>query len=52
MCMAGGTKKVRTREPDRSQGWLFRQMPDELVGAEHPVRLVVAALERLDLSGF
>jgi transposase len=50
--MAGGKKKVRTREPDRSQGWLFRQMPDRLVGAEHPVRLVVAGLERLDLSGF
>ena len=44
--------KVRTREPNRSQGWLFLQRPEELVGAEHPARLVVAGLERLDLSGF
>jgi transposase len=50
--MAEGTQKVRTREPNRSQGWLFLQRPDELVGAEHPARLVVAALERLELSGF
>lgn len=50
--MAVRTQKVRTREPNRSQGWLFLQRPEELVGAEHPARLVVAGLERLDLSGF
>lgn len=44
--------KVRTREPDRTQGWLFKQMPDQLVAAEHPVRVVAAAVEALDLSGF
>jgi hypothetical protein len=32
-------------------GWLFQQMPDSLVGAEHPVRVVAAAVERLDLEG-
>jgi transposase len=46
-----GQKLVRTREPQRAQGWLFRQMPESLVGAEHPVRLVTAAVERLDLGG-
>lgn len=30
---------------------MFRQMPENLVGAEHPVRLVAAAVERLDLGG-
>ena len=44
--------KVRTREPDRAQGWLFKQMPDQLVAPEHPVRVVAAAVEALDLSGF
>ena len=28
------------------------QMPDQLVGPEHPVRLVAAVVEALDLSGF
>ncbi|MET0400839.1 MAG: hypothetical protein ABW123_00495 [Cystobacter sp.] len=46
-----GQKLVRTREPQREQGWLFRQMPENLVGAEHPVRLVAAAVERLDFGG-
>ena len=44
--------KVRTKEPDRAQGWLFKQMPDQLVAPEHPVRVVAAAVEALDLSGF
>ena len=43
---------MRTREPDRAQGWLFKQMPDQLVEAEHPVRVVAAAVEELDVSGF
>ncbi|MFL5356902.1 transposase [Archangium sp.] len=46
-----GQKLVRTREPQRAQGWLFRQTPEGLVGAEHPVRLVAAAVEKLDLGG-
>jgi transposase len=46
-----GQKLVRTKEPQRAQGWLFRQMPESVVGAEHPVRLVAAAVERLELEG-
>ena len=42
---------MRTKQPQRAQGWLFQQMPDSLVGAEHPVRVVAAAVERLDLGG-
>lgn len=42
--------RVRTKEPQRDQGWLFVPAPE--VGPEHPVRLVAAAVERLDLSGF
>lgn len=48
----GREGKVRTREPDRAQGWLFKQMPEQLVGPEHPVRVVAAAVEAMDLSGF
>jgi transposase len=44
--------RVRTKEPDRTQGWLFKQMPEQLVEPEHPVRVVAAAVEALDLSGF
>ncbi|HEX2186573.1 MAG TPA: IS1182 family transposase, partial [Chloroflexota bacterium] len=31
---------------------MFLQIPDQLVGPQHPVRLVAAAVEALDLSGF
>lgn len=41
---------VRTKEPQRDQGWLF--VPAPTIGPQHPVRLVAAAVERLDLSGF
>lgn len=44
------TKRIRTKEPERAQGWLF--VPAREVGPEHPVRLVAAAVERLDLSDF
>jgi transposase len=50
----GGAVKagVRLRTPDRSQiAWVGR-CPDELVAAGHPVRLVAALVEKLDLSGF
>jgi len=46
----GPAGKVRTNEPDRAQGWLFKQMPEQLVEPEHPVR--AAAVEALELSGF
>jgi transposase len=43
-------RRIRTREPQRDQGWLF--VPAREIGPDHPVRLVVAAIERLDLSAF
>lgn len=43
---------VRLRVPERRQmGWVA-QCPDELVGPAHPVRLVMAVVEKLDLSRF
>jgi hypothetical protein len=43
---------VRLRVPERRQmGWVA-QCPDELVGPTHPVRLVMAVVEKLDLSRF
>jgi len=43
---------VRLRVPERQQmGWVA-QCPDDLVGAAHPVRLVVAVVEKLDVSRF
>lgn len=44
------SRRVRTKEPQRNQGWLFVPAPE--VGPDHPVRLVAAAVERLDLRGF
>jgi len=43
------SRGVRTKEPQRDQGWLFVPAPE--VGPQHPVRLLVAAVERLDLRG-
>ncbi|MEN9797213.1 MAG: hypothetical protein RL653_909, partial [Pseudomonadota bacterium] len=45
-----GKRGVRTKEPQPDQGWLFVPAPE--VGPEHPVRLVAAAVERLDLGDF
>lgn len=43
---------VRLRRPERSQlGWIA-QCTDDLVAPSHPVRLVAAVVEKLDLSGF
>ena len=43
---------VRLRRPDRAQSVLLAQSPDDLVGAGHPVRLVQAVVEKLDLKRF
>jgi transposase len=44
--------QVRLRVPERQQlGWVA-QCPDDLVGAGHPVRLVSAVVEKLDVSSF
>ena len=43
---------LRLRRPERGQlGWVA-QCADDLVGADHPVRLVAAVVEKLDLSKF
>jgi len=43
---------VRLRTPERRQMAMVVQCPDDLVGAQHPVRLVMAGLDKLDLSRF
>lgn len=44
--------RVRLRVPQRQQmGWVAR-CPDDLVGPDHAVRLVMAVVEKLDLSRF
>jgi transposase len=46
----GGAARFRT--PQRGQrGWVA-QCPDDLVGADHPVRLVAAVVDKLDVSVF
>jgi transposase len=50
---AGETKAaVRVRVPERRQVAMVVQCPDDLVAAQHPVRMVMALVERLDLSRF
>src|SRR5258708_10565958 len=43
---------VRLRKPERRQVAMVVQCPDDLVSASHPVRLVLAVVEKLDLSRF
>jgi transposase len=43
---------VRLRKPERRQVAMLIQCPDDLVSTGHPVRLVMAVVERLDLSRF
>jgi transposase len=43
---------VRLRVAERRQITMVVQCPDDLVAAEHPVRMVNALVERLDLSRF
>ena len=45
-------RRVRLRSPERRQVAMVVQCPDELVGADHPVRMVWAIVEKLDLSAF
>ncbi|MBZ5627736.1 MAG: transposase [Acidobacteriia bacterium] len=50
---AGETKpSVRLRTPERRQMAMVVQCPDDLVGPAHPVRMVMAVVEKLDLSRF
>ena len=43
---------VRLRQPQRNQLEMLVQCPDDLVAADHPVRMVAAVVERLDRSRF
>ena len=43
---------VRLRVPERRQMEMVVQCPDDLVPAQHPVRMVMALVERLDVSRF
>src|SRR5580658_496074 len=43
---------LRLRRPERSQLSMVTQCADDLVPAQHPVRMVMALLETLDLAGF
>jgi len=43
---------VRLRMPERRQMTMVVQCPDDLVPAGHAVRMVMALVERLDLSRF
>jgi transposase len=48
----GVRAEVRLRVPERSQIAMVVQCPDDLVKEHHPVRMVMAVVERLDVSGF
>ena len=43
---------VRLRIPERRQMAMVVQCPDDLVRAEHPVRMVMAVVEKLDVGRF
>jgi transposase len=43
---------VRLRRPERRQVAMLIQCPDDLVAANHPVRMVMAVVEQLDLHRF
>jgi transposase len=43
---------VRLRRPERRQVSMVIECPDDLVSADHPVRMVMAVVEKLDLDRF
>ncbi len=49
---AEGQGALRLRVPERRQMAMVVQCPDDLVAAEHAVRMVAALVETLDVSGF
>src|SRR5438270_11692353 len=44
--------KARVLEPQRSQGEMRLEIPDLLVSAKHPARLIWNVLSTVDLSAF
>lgn len=49
---SGEAAPVRLRTPERRQWAMVVQCPDDLVGPTHPVRMVMAVVETLDVSAF
>jgi transposase len=49
---AEGQGALRLRIPERRQMAMVMQCPDDLVPAQHAVRMVAALVETLDVSGF
>ena len=43
---------VRLRRPERRQMAMVVECPDDLVSSTHPVRMVMAVVEKLDLESF
>ncbi len=50
--VVGQKGAVRLRKPERRQLAMVMQCADDLVRALHPVRTVMAVVEKLDVSGF
>lgn len=50
--LEGVRPAVRLRTPERRQMAWVAQCADELVAAEHPVRMVMAVVEKLEVAGF
>src|SRR5260370_26451677 len=46
------THEVRLRRGERGEIAMVVQCPDDLVGPSHAVRMVMAVVEKLDVSGF
>lgn len=46
------TRRVRTREPQRTQGVIRFEIPEESLSLEHPARMLWRLVETLDLSAF
>jgi transposase len=46
------TRRVRTREPQRAQGVIRFEIPEETLSADHPARMLWRVVETLDLSAF
>jgi transposase len=44
--------KIRTSEPQRAQGVIRFEIPEETLPADHPARLLWRIVEKLELSGF
>lgn len=47
-----GMAKVRTREPNRAQGVIRFEMPEDTLAQDHPARLLWRVVQTLDLSEF